>query len=189
MAEVSLKLHSCLNAMKVLSQQKKEDIMQSNSKIASLNSEYEKLKTTIETTEQYVNSTTLELSNLNEQISQTQATYKQILDSTRNLMQQVKQYNPETEHAESQINRTLDEIKQSDSNIQMTDKIIATEKANAIEIVGAENIKSVETVTTEPDDTFTSKLNKLNQFKKNSTDKPKIQSVTFSEEVLNDEQH
>ena len=76
-------------------------------------------------------------------IKETQQQYKKILDSTHELMRQVKEYNPtKIEKAENIIEETLDDLKKSHQEIQMTNYTIAKNKHVAESKLG--NISSVQ---------------------------------------------
>ena len=129
MAEVSVQLHACLNAMKNLSREKKDIATQNQREIAQLKKEYEDLGKTIKAKEATLMTASQELDVLDAHIRETQQSYKKILDSTNELMKQVSDYNP----AKSSNNtEPLKNIK--DAHISQTkdstasDKSIATSK-------------------------------------------------------------
>ena len=129
MAEVSVQLHSCLNTMKNLSREKRDDILHNQQDIARLKKEYEALGKSITERETALVTATQELETLNVHIKETQQQYKKILDSTQELMKQVKEYNPARgERAETIIEQTLDDLKKSHQEIQMTNYTIAKNK-------------------------------------------------------------
>lgn len=129
MAEVSVQLHSCLNTMKNLSREKRDDIIHNQQDIARLKKEYEALGKSITERETALVTATQELETLNIHIKETQQQYKKILDSTQELMKQVKEYNPARgERAETIIEQTLDDLKKSHQEIQMTNYTIAKNK-------------------------------------------------------------
>ena len=126
MAEISVQLHSCLNTMKNLSREKRDDIIQNQQELVKLKKEYENLGKTITDKETALITATQELETLNVHIKETQQQYKKILDSTQALMKQVKEYNPSKgERAEVIIEQTLDDLKKSHQEIQMTNYTIA----------------------------------------------------------------
>jgi len=94
MADVSIQLHACLNAMKNLSREKKDIVAKSKKEIADLRKEYEALGNTIKGKESTLQTSTQELDVLDRHITETQQSYKKILDSTSELMKQVSEYNP-----------------------------------------------------------------------------------------------
>lgn len=129
MAEVSVQLHSCLNTMKNLSREKRDDIIHNQQDILRLKQEYEALGKSIAEKESGLVTATQELETLNVHIKETQQQYKKILDSTQELMKQVKEYNPARgEKAETIIEQTLDDLKKSHQEIQMTNYTIAKNK-------------------------------------------------------------
>ena len=129
MAEVSVQLHSCLNTMKTLSREKRDHILKSQQEIFELKKNYQALGITISEKEEALTSDTSELEALNVHIKETQQQYKKILDSTHDLMRQVKEYNPtKIERAENIIEETLDDLKKSHQEIQMTNYTIAKNK-------------------------------------------------------------
>jgi hypothetical protein len=129
MAEVSVQLHSCLNTMKAMSREKRDIIITSQQDIFELKKKYEALGITIAEKEEGLATETSELETLNVHIKETQQQYKKILDSTHDLMRQVKEYNPtKVEKAENIIEKTLDDLKKSHQEIQMTNFTIAKNK-------------------------------------------------------------
>ena len=129
MAEVSVQLHSCLNTMKNLSREKRDDIIHNQQDVIRLKKEHETLGKSITDKESALVTATRELETLNVHIKETQQQYKKILDSTQELMKQVKEYNPARgERAETIIEQTLDDLKRSHQEIQMTNYTIAKNK-------------------------------------------------------------
>ena len=129
MAEVSVQLHSCLNTMKSMSRDKRDNIITSQQEIFELKKKHEALGITISEKEESLSNETAELETLNVHIKETQQQYKKILDSTHELMRQVKEYNPaKVEKAETIIEKTLDDLKKSHQEIQMTNYTIAKNK-------------------------------------------------------------
>lgn len=129
MAEVSVQLHSCLNAMKKMSREGRDNIIHAQQEIFELKKDYEALGNTITEKEETLVNDTKELETLNVSIKETQQQYKKILDSTHELMRQVKEYNPsKADKAENIIEQTLDDLKASHQEIQMTNYTIAKSK-------------------------------------------------------------
>ena len=129
MAEVSVQLHSCLNTMKTMSREKRDNIITSQQEIFELKKKYEALGITITEKEESLTNETSDLEALNVHIKETQQQYKRILDSTHDLMRQVKEYSPiKVEKAENIIEKTLDDLKKSHQEIQMTNYTIAKNK-------------------------------------------------------------
>lgn len=129
MAEVSVQLHSCLNTMKTLSRDKRDLILKNQQEIFELKKNYQALGISISEKEEALANETSDLEALNVHIKETQQQYKKILDSTHELMRQVKEYNPtKIEKAENIIEETLDDLKKSHQEIQMTNYTIAKNK-------------------------------------------------------------
>lgn len=149
MAEVSLQLHSCLNTMKSLSRDKRDLILKNQQEIFELKKNYQALGITISEKEEALTTDTSELEALNVRIKETQQQYKKILDSTHELMRQVKEYNPsKIEKAENVIEETLNDLKISHQEIQMTNYTIAKNKHVAETKLGTVSLDS----TKETDD-------------------------------------
>ena len=145
MAEVSVQLHSCLNTMKTLSREKRDHILKSQQEIFELKKNYQALGVTISEKEEALASDTSELEALNVHIKETQQQYKKILDSTHELMRQVKEYNPtKVEKAENIIEETLDDLKKSHQEIQMTNYTIAKNKHDSESKLSATSLTSMQ---------------------------------------------
>ena len=126
MAEISVQLHSCLNAMKTLSRQKRDAIIHNQEELLELRKQYDALGSAIEEKDGCVMSLTQELEALNVHIKSTQQSYRKILDSTHDLMKQVQEYNPSGDDRAGQaIEETIDELKRSHQEIQMTNYAVA----------------------------------------------------------------
>ena len=129
MAEISVQLHLCLNTMKKLSREKRDEIINNQNEVLRLKKEYEALGASIKEKEIAHGTVTRELEELNIHIKETQQSYKKILDSTNELMKQVKDYNPsKSDKVETIIDQTLDDLKRSHQEIQMTNFTIAKNK-------------------------------------------------------------
>lgn len=129
MAEISVQLHSCLNTMKNLSREKRDEIISNQNEVLRMKKEYDALGESMKEKEIIRGNATRELEELNVHIKETQQSYKKILDSTNELMKQVKDYNPSnSDKAETIIDQTLDDLKRSHQEIQMTNYTIAKSK-------------------------------------------------------------
>ena len=207
MAEVSVQLHSCLNTMKTLSRDKRDHILKTQQEIFELKKNYQALGITISEKEEALVTDTTELETLNTHIKETQQQYKKILDSTHDLMRQVKEYNPtNVQKAENIIEETIDDLKKSHQEIQMTNYTIAKNKhesdtklGNVSIILTKEDNQKVETgVLTEtssmdkdellkPSDTekkqgkFSNKLKTMQKDMRNKKSKLNEEASTFDE--------
>jgi len=98
--------------MKKLSREKRDKIIHNQNEVLRLKKEYDALGVSIKEKEIIHGTATKELDELNIHIKETQQSYKKILDSTNELMKQVKDYNPSnSDKAETIIDQTLDDLK------------------------------------------------------------------------------
>jgi len=115
--------------MKNLSRKKRDEIINNQNEVLRMKKEYDALGSSIKEKEIAHSTITRELEELNIHIKETQQSYKKILDSTNELMKQVKDYNPSnSDKAETIIDQTLDDLKRSHQEIQMTNFTIAKNK-------------------------------------------------------------